>query len=67
MAKNLRGVKRHPTVEDNVIIYSNATILGGETVIGESSTIGGNVWLAESVPANSFVYHDSVKTTKIKS
>lgn len=67
VAKNLRGVKRHPTVEDNVIIYSNATILGGETVIGESSTIGGNVWLAESVPANSFVYHDSVKTTKIKS
>lgn len=48
--------KRHPTIEDEVIIYAGATILGGETVIGRNSTIGGNVWLTSSVPANSFVY-----------
>lgn len=41
--------KRHPTIEDNVIVYSNTTILGGETVIGEGSIIGGNIWLTESV------------------
>jgi serine O-acetyltransferase len=44
------GVKRHPTLEDDVTIYPNATILGGATVIGEGSVIGGNVWLTESVP-----------------
>ncbi|MDR2136299.1 MAG: serine acetyltransferase [Treponema sp.] len=48
--------KRHPTIEDDVTIYSNATILGGETVIGRGSTIGGNVWLISSVPADSTVY-----------
>lgn len=47
---SLRNRKRHPTVEDDVIIYANATILGGETVIGAGSIIGGNVWLTESVP-----------------
>lgn len=46
----LRYKKRHPTIEDDVIIYANATILGGETVIGAGSVIGGNVWLTESVP-----------------
>lgn len=45
----LRNVKRHPTIEDDVIIYANATILGGETVVGARSIIGGNVWLTESV------------------
>jgi serine O-acetyltransferase len=48
--------KRHPTIEDEVIIYAGATILGGSTVIGKGSTIGGNVWLTSSVPAGSFVY-----------
>jgi serine O-acetyltransferase len=57
VSKDLAGVKRHPTVQDDVIIYSNATILGGETVIGANSVIGGNVWLTKSVPANSTVYH----------
>jgi len=47
---NMRGKKRHPTIEDDVTIYAGATILGGETVIGKGSTIGGNVWLVESVP-----------------
>lgn len=55
--KNMAGIKRHPTVKDHVIIYSGATILGGETVIGENSIIGGNVWLTQSVPADSVVYH----------
>ena len=48
--EKMRNKKRHPTIEDNVIVYANATILGGETIIGESSTIGGNIWLTESVP-----------------
>lgn len=51
----IKHIKRHPTVEDNVVIYANATILGGDTVIGRDSTIGGNVFLLESVPPNSFV------------
>ncbi len=46
----VRGRKRHPTIEDDVIIYSGATILGGDTVIGRGCVIGGNVWLTESVP-----------------
>ena len=48
--ESLKGKKRHPTIENDVIIYAGATILGGETVIGERSVIGGNVWLTESVP-----------------
>jgi serine O-acetyltransferase len=55
--KELAKTKRHPTVEDNVVIYSGATILGGSTVIGHDSVIGGNVWLTESVPPHSVVYH----------
>ena len=46
----IRGNKRHPTIEDDVVIYANATILGGNTVIGKGSVIGGNVWLRRSVP-----------------
>ena len=51
--------KRHPTIEDGVIIYAGATILGGETVIGHDSIIGGNVWLTRSVPAYSKIYYQS--------
>ncbi len=50
-----RGKKRHPTIEDDVIIYSGATILGGDTTIGARSVIGGNVWLTESVPPDTTV------------
>lgn len=57
VAKDLKDVKRHPTIESNVTIYANATILGGETVIGANSIIGGNVWLTKSVPENSMVSH----------
>ena len=55
VSKRLQHRKRHPTVEDNVVIYANATILGGATVIGSGSRIGGNVWLPRSVPPNSIV------------
>ncbi len=51
----LRGQKRHPTIEDDVIIYSGATILGGDTVIGTRSVVGGNVWITESVPPDTQV------------
>jgi serine O-acetyltransferase len=56
----LRGVKRHPTIEDDVTIYAGATIIGGETVIGEGSTIGANVFLMQSVPPNSLVIYEEV-------
>jgi serine O-acetyltransferase len=49
--------KRHPTIEDDVVLYAQATILGGNTTIGKGSIIGGNVWLTESVPANSKVFY----------
>jgi len=51
----LRGVKRHPTLEDDVVVYAGATILGGATVVGRGSVIGGNVWLTTSVPPYSRV------------
>lgn len=54
--KRLAKKKRHPTIEDNVIIYARSTILGGETVIGHDTVVGGNVWLTESVPPYSVVY-----------
>ncbi len=53
----VKGLKRHPNIEDNVVIYANATILGGSTTIGHDSEIGGSVWLIESVPPNSRVYN----------
>ena len=55
--KSLANVKRHPTIEDNCIVYANSTILGGRTVVGHDSVIGGNTWLTESVPPNSVVLH----------
>lgn len=51
----VKGIKRHPNVEDDVTVYPNATVLGGDTVIGEGSTIGGNVFLMKSVPPHSLV------------
>jgi len=51
----LRGKKRHPTIEDDVIIYSGATILGGRTVIGKGAVIGGNVWITSTIPPNTTV------------
>jgi serine O-acetyltransferase len=54
--ERLRDQKRHPTIEDDVIIYSGATILGGETVISARSVIGGNVWITESIPPDMHVF-----------
>jgi serine O-acetyltransferase len=59
VAKTAASTKRHPTIEDNVIIYSGATILGGDTTVGHDCIIGGNVWLTYSVPPYSVVYHKS--------
>ena len=53
------SVKRHPTIEDNVIIYAGATILGGNTVIGKGSIVGGNVWLTKSIPPGSKIYYQA--------
>jgi serine O-acetyltransferase len=54
--KRLRSKKRHPSIEDDAIIYANATILGGDTVVGARSVIGGNVWLTHSVPPDTEVF-----------
>ncbi len=51
----IKGLKRHPNIEDNVTIYAGATILGGETTIGRNSVIGGNCWVTESIPPDSVV------------
>ncbi len=57
VCKDMAATKRHPTIENDVIIYAGSTILGGNTTIGHDSIIGGNVWLTESVPPFSMVYH----------
>ena len=54
--RKLRSKKRHPSIEDDEIIYANATILGGETIVGARSVIGGNVWLTHSVPPDTEVF-----------
>jgi serine O-acetyltransferase len=53
--KKLQSLKRHPTIEDDVVIYANATILGGDTTIGKGSIIGGNSWIVESVKPGSVI------------
>ncbi len=53
--QGLSGTKRHPTIEDNVIIYANATILGGDTVVGKNATVAGNTFVTESIPADAKV------------
>lgn len=55
--KEMAKTKRHPTIEDHVVIYAGATILGGETVIGHHSVIGGSVWITKGVPPHSRVYY----------
>ena len=60
--KDMAKTKRHPNIEDNVIIYAGATILGGNTTIGKDSIIGGNVWITKSVPPGSRVYYQSRDT-----
>ena len=60
---NLRNKKRHPTIGDDVILYANATVLGGETVIGARSVIGGSVWLTRSVPPDTHVFAKNQELT----
>ncbi|QJW90430.1 serine acetyltransferase [Spirosoma taeanense] len=67
VAKSMAQKKRHPTIENNVVIYANATILGGNTVVGHDSVIGGNVWLTESVEAHSLVFHQHQTDIRLKS
>lgn len=55
--KEMAETKRHPTIEDGVVIYAGATILGGRTTIGENAVIGGNTWITESIEPNTLVYH----------
>jgi len=64
VSKHQRATKRHPTIEDRVVVYSNATILGGGTVVGHDSVVGGNVFLTESVPPHSVVYHSADKRVR---
>lgn len=54
----IKGIKRHPDIGNNCIIYANATILGGNTKIGDGCVIGGNVWLTHSVPAGKVIYYN---------
>jgi serine O-acetyltransferase len=51
----IKGIKRHPNIEDHVTIYAGATVLGGETTIGRNSVIGGNCWITSSVPPDTIV------------
>ncbi len=53
------SMKRHPTIEDHVVLYAGATILGGDTVIGQHSIVGGNVWITKSIEPNSKVYYQA--------
>jgi serine O-acetyltransferase len=62
----VKGVKRHPDIEDGVTIYPGATILGGRTVVGRDSIIGSNVWLMKSVPPNSIVYYKGDITSVVR-
>ena len=55
----VRGTKRHPTIEDRVVIYANATVLGGQTIVGHDSVIGSSVWLTHSVEPHSTVTMES--------
>jgi serine O-acetyltransferase len=66
--KEMAETKRHPTIEDGVVIYAGATILGGRTIIGENTVIGGNTWITESIEPNTLVYHqpEIIKKTNKK-
>lgn len=59
--KGLASAKRHPTIGDDVVLYANATVLGGRTVVGEGSVVGGNVWLTRSVSARAIVVHQPMQ------
>jgi serine O-acetyltransferase len=60
----IKGIKRHPNIGNHVVIYANATILGGDTYVGDGCVIGGNVWLTHSVEANQKVYYSASQSIK---
>jgi serine O-acetyltransferase len=62
----VKGVKRHPQLDDHVIVYPGATILGGDTVIGRNSVVGSNVWLMESMPPNTIAYYQGDQASIIR-
>lgn len=64
--QQLRGQKRHPTIQDRVTIYAGATIMGGDTVVGEGSTIGANVFLTTSVPPHSLVVQEAANVKVLR-
>ena len=64
--RKLMGLKRHPTVGNHVILYANATILGGDTIIGDHSVIGGNVWITSSVAPFSQIYYSYKHQQQVK-
>jgi serine O-acetyltransferase len=66
LGQQLRGQKRHPTIQDRVTIYAGATIMGGDTVVGEGSTIGANVFLTTSVPPHSLVIQEAANVKGMK-
>ncbi len=66
VSKDMKDAKRHPTVEEKVCIYANATILGGDTAIGKNSIVGGNSWITRSVPENSVVMNTTTTEVRIK-
>ena len=66
VSKDMKNAKRHPTVEKNVCIYANATILGGGTTIGKDSIVGGNAWITKSIPERSIVTNTTTTEVKIK-
>ena len=67
VAKSMAQKKRHPTIENDVVIYANATILGGHTVVGHNSVIGGNVWLTNSVGPHSLVFNQHKTDVRLRS
>jgi serine O-acetyltransferase len=67
VSKTNAGKKRHPTIEDNTVIYVGSTILGGNTIIGHDSTIGGNVWLTHSVDPFSIILNQNKISFKTSS
>ena len=60
----VKGIKRHPNIGNRVVIYANATILGGDTTIGDDCVIGGNTWLTHSVPAGSTIAYTAAENEK---
>ncbi|WP_245628896.1 serine O-acetyltransferase EpsC [Alicyclobacillus shizuokensis] len=62
----VRRTKRHPTIEDGVVLYANATVLGGDTVIGHHSVIGSSAWVTESVPPYSKVFYQAETVVRLR-